>query len=539
MHVASSLVPTAGAATDDAAAASYSLSSWEDIVIAAADDGFPALNALFNNSYVAVPAITVNATANLQLELVDVYCGNLYIDDLATQAYNVPALQFSLDLVTASLDCHGRWSYLLDGRRYEPGTFRADASGVNFQLAASAPLDPKYHLPGNFTVGTCDFTSKIYTSFKGQVDAWILDLLRPLADAALDEALHKELCVAARPAIADALSNLTTAAADVLVPFLDDPSAPVVPRAPPTPAPAPGTVVNWAAVPLLSEVLAGVNAMGPDTLNGLVAIITGGTGELDNLPLLGNLTLRSATTLANSTLELQAVSVGGLDTLTAFDVLDPEKRRDNSTVDTKLGFGKLTLVVRAELKLWRGSGLAPTPTPSVDTHAADYDSQDQDDVNYGGDAGTPHPEPPLATQLLDLSFNLTNATLAIDLWAPLRTSAADGLGSLLLGHLTNVQCWLSKMDGLEVLLLAPTAAALEGPAIVQVVGRSRSGGASDLWSGLEDILEHVEAAYYPALVSVLPLVANGPLATALNGLLNESLAGSAAACAAHPLDPPG
>ena len=38
----------------------------------------------------------------------------------------------------------------------------------------------------------------------------------------------------------------------------------------------------------------------------------------------------------------------------------------------------------------------------------------------------------------------------------------------------------------------------------QVVDPTRPARPSDLWSGVEDILRHVEEAYFPALVSVLP-----------------------------------
>eukprot|EP00750_Incisomonas_marina_P021604 INCI4584.1.p1 GENE.INCI4584.1~~INCI4584.1.p1 ORF type:complete len:1442 (-),score=215.53 INCI4584.1:1511-5836(-) len=486
-------------------------------------DRFPALNALFNNSFIPFPSITINASKTLQLTLSQVYCGDLYIDGLTT---NASSEHYALDLHDASLECQGRWDYILDGVSYHPGTFRASVEDVHLLLKADGSTDAKYHLPTNFRA-VCDFGSKVHTSFKGEVVAWILDLLRPVADFALQAALRDGLCAAATPVVTHAINNLTNLATAVLGPFLDDPAAPVTPTPAPTPAPAPGSVVNWAAVPILSEVLAIVNKLGPDALNLLVAILTQETGEFNDLPL-GNITLRSGNgslgAIANSTLELQSLSIGGLDTITSFDVLDPDRQHDNCTVDSKLGFKKLTLVVRAELKIWRGRGLGPAPP----------EGSAQGSLAEASDA-------PVATQVLDLSFNLTNATLAVDLWAPLRTSDVDGLPSLLLGQLTDPMCWLSKMDGLQILLLAPSAFGIEGPAIKQVALPPVP--VSDLWAGLEDVIEHIEGAYYPSLLSgtVLPRLFNVPVAEILNILLYSAHDSAADACAANTaaLRPPG
>ena len=325
------------------------------------DDRFPALNALFNNSYFAIPSITLNLSTSLTVTLSELQCGNLYVDKLGTNATSV---HYALDVAGTSMDCHGRWDYVLDGQPYHPGTFRADVSGVNVQLTADGHLDSKYHLPGNFTVSVCDFKSKVMTSFKGHVVAWILDLLRPLADGALENVLHTELCKIAEPVVTHLVNNITNIATAVLGPFLDNPSTPVVPTPAPSPPPAPGTVVNWSDVPVLSAVIAALNAIGPDGMSFLFKLITTGSGSLNNLPL-GNLTLRSSSAIANTSLVLQHLSIGGLDTFTSFDVLDPERTKDNSTIDTKIGLSNLTIVVTAELQFWRGSALTPSAAPAA------------------------------------------------------------------------------------------------------------------------------------------------------------------------------
>jgi len=268
-------------------------------------DRFPALNALFNNSYIPIPKIVVNATENLQLTLSEIYCGNLFIDRFTTTG---SAVHYTLDLLNASMDCQGRWDYVLDGTSHHPGTFKAAVSDVKFLIEAEGSLDSKYHLPADFQIATCSFGSKVFTSFKGTSIAWILDLLRPVADAAIDAALIAEVCKVSRPIVVDALNDVTSLLTSVLGPYLDDPTAPVTPIPAPTPAPAPGTVVNWAEVPVVSQLIATLNAMGPDSLNMVFALITGGTGQIDNLPL-GNLTLRSSSALANSSLVLQVMTL--------------------------------------------------------------------------------------------------------------------------------------------------------------------------------------------------------------------------------------
>jgi hypothetical protein len=483
-------------------------------------DRFPALNALFNNSYAALPAISGNVTKDLGFRLMEVECGNLYIAQLRTNSSAPPMQHFGLDLLDASLDCHGHWMYSLDGTDYYPGTFEAKVADVAFLLAVEGALDAKYHLPANFTVSKCNFTAKVTTSFQGEVVAWILDLLKPVIDAAIDDALHAEVCKAGSKVVDHLINNVTNLVTEVLGPFLDNPGAPVVPD--PSPAPSGKPVINFAAVPILSDLVRFVNEGGAVVVNGVVDLLTGGTGTISDLPL-GNLTLiKTNGSLINSSLELQSLTITGADSLTVFEALSPDTLHDNSTLNTSIAFSHIGITIRAKLSMWRGAGLHPGKP-----------SDDDDDDDHDDD----HGDGPVVTQVIDLSFNLTDASLGLNIWAPLLSSDENGLGSLKLGQLGDLQCWLSKFEALQVLLLAPNASTVSGPAVVQVVGDGEL--PSDLWAFVEDVLEHVEADYFPAVLSVLPQLSNGVLKTLLNIVLFSAVSGSADACAKNALDLPG
>jgi len=224
------------------------------------------------------------------------------------------------------------------------------------------------------------------------------------------------------------------------------------------------------------------------------------------------------------------MSVGGLDTLTSFDILDPDRKHDNSTIDTTIGFGQFSVSIRAELQIWRGSGLGPAPPQTTNPPVS---------VTGAPTVSLPSKASPVSTQLLDLSFNFTNASISVDIWAPLRTNESDGFSSLCLGHLTDFDCILSKMDGLQLLFLAPNASAIHGPAVTQVVEPGSEQPPSDLWNDLGSILQLVEATYYPSLIEVLPQLGNGLILEGLDLLLYSLHEASQQKCDAKSLEFPG
>lgn len=485
-------------------------------------DRFPALNALFNNSYFDLPIINGTVSKALQYNLSDVKCGNLYINKLLTRSSTPPKQHFSLDMLGLSLDCTGSWAYTVQGDTFNPGTFKALVTNISFLTAVDGKENDKYHLPQNFSVSSCDFESHIFTSFKGEVVAWILDILRPIVDKAIEVALHSTICTAASHIVTSTINNITTDIVAVLGPFLDDPTAPVVPD--PAPAPTPSPNVNWANVPLLSNLISVLDSGGPTLVNGLVSILTDFTGTFSDLPL-GNLTFRNNASIINSSLELQSLTITGADSVTAFDILDPDRKNDNRTIDSIVTFDQLGIDIIAKLSMWRGSDLIPSSPPSAASPLSTLLPVEEDK------------NPLLITQQLKLSFNLTNASLGLDIYAALRTSEEDGLGSLKLGQLSDVQCWFSKMDALSILLLDISLTNISGPALVQLIQSDDK--PSDLWHSLEDIVQHVEVDYYPALLSVLPQLSNNLVKMGINLLLFSMLQESEAKCEANPLDSAG